>query len=79
MSKFLFVPTRGLEDPTGDTRTLQSAKVAKEEGNEVDLFLTDDAVCPAKPGMVDHIKAPAGHEASVYFSSLVERKVPIHV
>ncbi len=79
MEKFLFVLTRGLEDPTRVTRTFQLAKVAKEKGNDVDIFLTDDAVLLAKPGMVDHIKAPTGDEAGTYFSSLVDNKVPIYV
>ena len=79
MSKFLFVLTRGLEDPTRVTRTLQLSKVAKEQGNEVNIFLTDDAVLLAKPGMADHIKAPTGDEAAGYVSFLVEQKVPIYV
>jgi len=79
MERFLFVLTRGLEDPTRVTRTLQLAKVAKEKGNEVNIFLTDDAVLIAKPGMVDQIKAPTGDEAATYFSYLVENKVPIYV
>jgi predicted peroxiredoxin len=79
MGKFLFVLTRGLEDPTRVTRTFQLAKVAKEKGNEVNLFLTDDAVVLAKPGMVDHVAAPTGDEAATYFSYLVDNKVPIYV
>ena len=79
MSKFLFVLTRGLEDPTRVTRVFQFAKVAKEQGDEVNLFLTDDAVVLAKPGMVDQIKAPTGDEARTYFDYLVENKVPIFV
>lgn len=79
MEKFLFVLTRGLEDPTRVTRTFQLAKVAREKGNDVNVFLTDDAVLLAKPGMVDYIKAPTGDEAGTYFSSLVDNKVPIYV
>ncbi len=79
MSKFLFVLTRGLEDPTRVTRALQLAKVAKEQGNEVNLFFTDDAVVLAKPGMVDQIKAPTGDEAKTYFEYLVGNQVPIYV
>ena len=79
MDKFLFVLTRGLEDPTRVTRTLQLAKVAKEQGNEVNVFLTDDAVLLAKPGMVDRIKAPTGDEAAPYFSFLLEHKVCLYV
>lgn len=79
MEKFLFVLTRGLEDPTRVTRVFQLAKVAKEKGNEVNVFLTDDAVYLAKPGMADQVKAPTGDEAATYFSYLVENKVPIYV
>ncbi len=79
MEKFLFVLTRGLEDPTRVTRIFQLAKVAKEKGNDVNVFLTDDAVVLAKPGMTDHIKTPTGDQANDYFSYLVENKVPIFV
>ena len=79
MEKFLFVLTRGLEDPVRVTRTFQLAKVAKEKGHEVNVFLTDDAVFLAKPGMMKHIKAPTSDEAEPYFSFLVENKVPLYV
>ena len=79
MGQFLFVLTRGLEDPTRVTRTFQLAKVAKEKGNEVNIFLTDDAVFLARKGMNDYIKAPTGDEAATYFSYLLENKVPIYV
>jgi len=79
MDRFLFVLTRGLEDPTRVTRALQLAKVAREQGNEVNLFLTDDAVVLAKPGMTDQVKAPTGDEAKTYFDFLLEEKVPIFV
>mgnify|MGYP000418543711 CR=1 FL=1 len=79
MDRFLFVLTRGLEDPTRVTRALQLAKVAREQGNEVNLFLTDDAVVLAKPGMTDQVKAPTGDEAKIYFDFLLEEKVPIFV
>lgn len=79
MAKFLFVLTRGLEDPTRVTRTFQLAKVAKEKGNEVNIFLTDDAVVFAKSGMVDNIVAPTGDEAGTHFHYLVKNKVPIFV
>lgn len=79
MRKFLFVLTRGLEDPTRVTRALQLAKVAKEQENEVHIFLTDDAVLLAKPGMADHVKAPTGDEANTYLNFLVENDVPIYV
>lgn len=79
MGKFLFVITRGLEDPTRITRALQLAKVAKEKGNEVNIFLTDDAVLLGKPGILENVKAPTGDGAQDYFSYLVENKVPIYI
>jgi predicted peroxiredoxin len=79
MGKYLFVLTRGLEDPTRVTRCLQLTKVAREQENEVNLFLTDDAVVLAKPGMVDTVKAPTGDGAKDYFDSILEKEVPIYV
>ena len=71
--------TRGVEDPTRVTRALQLAKVAKEQGHDVNVFLTDDAVVIAKPGMVDQVKAPTGDEAKPYLDFLIEKEVPIYV
>jgi len=79
MGKFLFVLTRGLEDPTRVTRTFQLAKAAKETGHEVNIFLTDDAVLLAKRGMLDNVVAPTGDEAGSHFYYLIENKVPIFV
>jgi predicted peroxiredoxin len=79
MGNFLFVLTRGLEDPTRVTRALQLAKVAKEQDHDVTLFLTDDAVFIAKPGMADQIKAPTGDEAKPYLDFLIDKDVPIYV
>jgi len=79
MPKFVFVLTRGLEDPTRVTRTFQLAKAAHETGHEVGLFLTDDAVMVAKEGLVDNIVAPTGDEAGPHLFYLVENNVPIFV
>ena len=79
MGKFLFAMTRGVEDPTRVTRALQLAKVAKEQGHDVNVFLTDDAVVIAKPGMVDQVKAPTGDEAKPYLDFLIDKEVPIYV
>lgn len=79
MRQFLFVLTRGLEDPTRVTRTLQMAKVAKETGNNVTIFLTDDGVLLVKNGMIDNVVAPTGDEAASHFHFLIEHKVPFYV
>jgi len=79
MGKFLFVLTRGLEDPTRVTRTLQLAKAAKETGHDVNIFLTDDAVLIVKNGMIDNVVAPTGDDAASHFHYLIENKVPIYL
>lgn len=79
MEKFLFVLSRGLEDPTRATRTFQLAKVAKEKGHEIDIFLVDDAVAYAILGIADSVKAPTGDTAKQYLDYLIEQKVPFHI
>jgi len=79
MSKFVFVLTRGLEDPTRVTRTFQLVKVAHETGHEVSLFLTDDGVMVVKEGLIDNVVAPTGDEAGPHLYYLIENKVPIFV
>ena len=79
MESFLFVLTRGLEDPTRVTRALQMAKAAKELDYEVNLFFTDDAVLLAKPGMIDNVVAPTGDEAGGYLTYLIENQVPVYI
>ena len=77
MQTFVFVLTRGIEDPTRATRALQLAKAAKEQGHSVSLFLTDDAVLLAKKGLIDNVVAPTGDEASGHLFFLLDNDVPI--
>ncbi len=79
MSNFVFVLTRGLEDPTRLCRGLQLAKAAVENGHGASLFLTDDAVVIPRPGMLDNVVAPTGDEAVSHFEFLVKNKVPMYV
>ncbi len=79
MGNFLFVLTHGLEDPTRVTRALQLAKVARESGHGVNIFLTDDAVVLVKDGMIDNVIAPTGDEAASHLQDLIQNKVPIYV
>ena len=79
MSKFVFVLTHGLEDPTRVTRTFQLAKAAHENGHGVDLFLTDDGVVLAKEGMADNVVAPTGDEAGSHLQYLLANKVDAFV
>ncbi len=79
MSSFVFVLTRGLEDPTRVCRGLQLAKAAVENNHNASLFLTDDAVVIPQPGMLDNVVAPTGDEAASHFQFLMGKKVPIYV
>ncbi len=79
MAKFLFVLTRGLDDPVRATRCIHLAKVAKEGGHEVNIFLVDDGVMVANIGMVDNIKSPTGDELKVLLEYLIQAQVPIMV
>lgn len=79
MPKFLFVLTRGLEDPSRATRCMQLAHIAKQEGHDVDVFLTDEAVFLAKKGLAENVVAPTGDELSTYLEHLQKAEVPIYV
>lgn len=79
MAQFLFVLTRGLEDPTRATRCMQLAHIAKQAGHDVHVFFTDDGVFLAKKGMAENVVAPTGDEMSDYIGLLTEAKVPFYV
>jgi predicted peroxiredoxin len=79
MAKFLFVLSRGLEDPTRAVRCFQFAKLAAEDGNEVNIFLIDDGVVFARLGAAEHVKAPTSDTAQEYLDYLVDQKTPFHV
>jgi predicted peroxiredoxin len=79
MAKFLFVLSRGMEDPIRSTRCIQFAKVAREMGHEVTVFLVEDGVMIAKIGIADNIKSPTGDELKGHLDYLVKEQVPILV
>jgi len=79
LEKFLFVLSRGLEDPIRATRAFQLAKVAKEKGHEVNIFLVDDAVAYAILGLADNVVAPTGDNAKQYIDYLVDKKVTFYI
>lgn len=79
MAKFLFVLSRGMDDPVRSTRCIHLAKVAKQEGHDVSVFLIDDGVNIAKIGMVDNMKSPTGDELKGLLDYLIAEQVPILV
>jgi predicted peroxiredoxin len=79
MAKFLFVLSRGMDDPVRATRCIHLAKVAKQEGHDVSVFLIDDGVNIARIGMVDNMKSPTGDELKSLLDYLIAEKTPILV
>src|SRR5271157_3531928 len=77
MAKFLFVLSRGMDDPVRATRCIHLAKVAKEEGHEVHVFLLEDGVTIAKIGMAENMKSPTGDELKPLLDYLIKAEVPI--
>jgi sulfur relay (sulfurtransferase) complex TusBCD TusD component (DsrE family) len=58
---------------------MQFAKVARESGHDVTVFLVEDAVMIAKAGIADNIKSPTGDELKGHLEYLVKEQVPILV
>ncbi len=48
MGKLLVVATHGVDDPNRATLAFMAARAAKENGDEVEIFLLNDAVLLAK-------------------------------
>lgn len=79
MSKFLFVLTRGPEDPTRAVRCFQFAKIAADKGHEVTVFLVDDAAYFTNLSLTERVKAPTGDELITYWKFLVAKGAGILV
>jgi tRNA 2-thiouridine synthesizing protein D len=79
MANFLFVLSTGPHDPSKPTRCMMIAHAAKQKGNKVDIFLTDEAVIFGKKGMAKYVVSMAGDEMGDYLDYLIEQKVPVHV
>ncbi|EPR43491.1 DsrE family protein [Desulfovibrio sp. X2] len=73
MSKFLFVLSRGPEDPTRAVRCFQLAKIATDKGHDTTVFLVDDAVYLANLGLAENMKAPTGDALIGYLQTVREK------
>ena len=78
MEKMLFIISKGFEKAGGATRAFQFAKIAKEKGHDVKVFLVDDAVNWAQFGMADTAKALTGEEMKPLIDYLAGHKAPIY-
>lgn len=79
MAKFLFTLAHGSDNPNRAVRCFQFAKVAKELGHEVNIFLIDDGVYLTHPSLMERIKAATGDELQVFWKYLVDNGVTIRV
>ncbi|MEJ5301033.1 MAG: DsrE family protein [Thermodesulforhabdaceae bacterium] len=77
--KLLFIISKGLEKAGGATRSFQFAALAAESGNNVEVFLIDDAIHWAQVGMAEGIYAPTGERMKDFIDRLISLKAPIYV
>ena len=78
MNKFLFIISNGFEKAGRATRAFQFAKVAREKGNEVKVFLIDDAIHWAQFGMAEGVKASTGEEMKPLIDFLTDHGSTIY-
>ena len=55
MATFIISGSRGTDDSTMATLPFMAAKVAKEQGHEVVLWLWNEAVTLGRKGTADHV------------------------
>ena len=77
MSKMLFIISNGFEKAGRATRAFQFAKVAKEKGHEVKVFLVDDAIHWAQLGMAEGVRAATGEGMKPFIDYLVKNQAEI--
>lgn len=55
MTRFIISGSRGTDDPTMATLPFMAAKVAREQGHDVVLWLWNEAVTVARAGVAEHV------------------------
>ena len=79
MTKIVISSSRGTDDPTMATLPFLAAKVAKEQGNEVTLWLQNEAVIVAKKGVADSIQGTGIPALKDVLQAVIESKTEIWV
>jgi uncharacterized protein involved in oxidation of intracellular sulfur len=77
--KMRFVLSKGFEKSGGATRAIQFAAIAAEQGNEVEVFLIDDAIHWAQLGMAEGIRSSTGEHMKELLDQLAETGSQIFV
>ena len=73
MDKMLFIISKGFEKAGAATRAFQFAKIAREKGHQVKVFLVDDAISWAQFGMAETARALTGEEMKPLIDYLLEK------
>jgi predicted peroxiredoxin len=77
VAKMLFIISNGFEKAGRATRAWQFAKVAREKGHDVKVFLVDDAIHWAQLGMAEGVKAATGEEMKPFIDYLLKENCEV--
>lgn len=76
--KFLYLATRGAEDPTHACMPLFFAKGAKDAGHEVEVVMAGDAVVLFQETTAENTKGVGMPNAKELMASMKELKIPVY-
>ena len=79
MATFIISGSRGTDDPTMATLPFMAAKVAKEQGHDVVLWLWNEAVTLARKGTADHVTGVNLTPLKDLLAALQAANIPIWV
>ena len=77
--KFIISGSYGTDNPTMATLPFMAVKTAKEQGHDVVLFLWNEAVTLARPGMADHVIGVNLTPLKEIVATIVATGIPIWV
>ncbi len=77
--KFIVSGSYGTDNPTMATLPFMAAKTAQEQGNDVVLFLWNEAVTLARPGIGDHVIGVNLTPLKEIMAAIVATSIPIWV
>ena len=78
MSKMLYIISNGFEKAGRATRAFQFAKIAREKGHDVKVFLIDDAIHWAQLGLAEGARASTGEEMKPFIDYLLQNDATIY-
>jgi uncharacterized protein involved in oxidation of intracellular sulfur len=79
MATFIISGSRGTDDPTMATLPFMAAKVAKEQGHEIVLWLWNEAVALGRKGVADHVTGVNLTPLKDLLAALQAANIPIWV